>query len=101
VGLAEVTGDDRPVDRADDLAEQDLGRFAGEHVAAADPALGAHDARALEREEDLLEVGLGQAGAVGDLAHGGRRAALAVERERQQRSARIVAAGRDLHSAAS
>ena len=42
---------------------------AGEHVAAADAALGAHQPGALEGEQDLLEVGLGQAGALGDVAH--------------------------------
>ena len=54
-----------------DLAEGDLGRVAGEHVAAAHPPLGAHQPGALEGEEDLLEVGLGEAGALGDVAHRG------------------------------
>ena len=66
---------------------------AGEHVAAADAALRAHEARALHREQDLLEVGLGEAGALGDLLH--RRGLVgAVQREREQRARRVVAPGR-------
>ena len=45
-----------------------LGR-AGQHVAAADAALRAHQPGALQGEQDLLEVRLGKAGALGDVAH--------------------------------
>ena len=69
VGLAEVADHDRPVDGADDLAEGDLLRVAGQHVAAADAPLRAHQPGALEGQQDLLEVGLGEAGALGDVAH--------------------------------
>ena len=41
---------------------------AGQHVAAAHAPLGAHEPGALQREQDLLEVGLGEAGALGDVA---------------------------------
>ena len=57
----------RPVDRGDDLGERDLLGRAGEHVAAADAALGPHEPGALHREQDLLEVRLGQVRALGDL----------------------------------
>ena len=73
-----------------------LGR-AGEHVAAADAALRAHEPGALHREQDLLEVRLGEPGALGDLLHR-RRAVGAVQRERQQRPRRVVAPGRHLHA---
>src|SRR5207244_1318136 len=43
------------------------------------------------------EVWLRQAGAVGDVAHRGRPVGLAVQRQRQQGAACVVAAGRDLH----
>src|SRR5690606_13954970 len=92
----EVPGPDRPVDRGDDLGERDLRRLAGEHVAAADPALGPHEPRALQREEDLLEVGLGEARALRDVPHRGG-AVVAVQRQRQQRPARVVTSCRDLH----
>ena len=72
VRLAEVADGDGPVDRADDVAEGDRAGLAGQHVAAAHAPLRAHQAGALEREEDLLEVGLGQARALGDVAHRGR-----------------------------
>ena len=97
VGLAEVAGDDGAVDGAHDLAQRDLLRRAGQHVAAADAALRAHQTGALERQEDLLEVGLGEAGAVGDVAHRGRARRVVVQGEGQQRAAGVVAPGRDLH----
>ena len=68
VGLAEVAGHDRAVDGADDLGEADLLRVAGQDVAAADAPLRAHQTGALEGEEDLLEVRLGEARALGDVA---------------------------------
>ena len=52
---------------------------------------------ALEREEDLLEVRLGEPGALGDVAHRGGARLVGVERERQQRPARVVAPRRDPH----
>ena len=87
---------ERAVDRGEDLRERDrLGR-AGEHVAAADAALRAHEPRALHREQDLLEVGLGEVRALRDLLHRRGRVG-AVERERQQRARGVVASGRHLH----
>ena len=60
---------------------------AGEHVATAHAALRAHEPGALHREQDLLEVRLGEAGALGDLLHR-RRALGAVQREREERARR-------------
>ncbi len=94
----EVAGDDRAVDGGHDLGEGDLRRGAREHVATADAALGADEPGTLQREEDLLEVGLGKPGALGDVPHRGRAFAVRVQRERQQRPARIVTSGGDLHS---
>jgi hypothetical protein len=59
VGLAEVADRDGAVDRAHDVRERDGRRLAGQHVAAAHPPLGPDQAGALERQEDLLEIGLG------------------------------------------
>ena len=72
-----------------------LGR-AREHVAAADAALRAHEARALHREQDLLEVRLGEVRALGDLLHR-RRPVRLVQREREQRPRGVVAPRRHLH----
>ena len=60
---------------------------AGQHVAAADAPLGAHEPGALEGEQDLLQVGLGEAGALGDVAHRRGARLVGVQRERQQRPA--------------
>ena len=46
---------------------------AGQHVAAAHAPLRPHQAGALQGEQDLLEVGLGEAGALGDVADRRRR----------------------------
>ena len=73
VGFAEVAGVDRPVDGGDDLGQGDGLGGPGEHVAAPDASLGAHEAHALQAEQDLLEVGLGESGALGEVAHRGGR----------------------------
>ena len=99
VGLAEVADRDRTVDGGDDLGQADLLGRAGEHVAAPDPALGAHQPGALEREQDLLEVGLGEPGALGDVAHRRGPGLVGVQGERQQRPAGVVAPGRHPHGA--
>jgi len=59
VGLPEVARHDGTIDGRDDLGERDVLGRPREHVPAADPALGTHQARPLQGEEDLLEVGLG------------------------------------------
>ncbi len=98
VGLAEVAERDRAVDGRHDLRQPDLLRRAGEHVAAADAALGAHQPGALQRQQDLLQVRLGQAGALGDVADRRRPAVVGVERERQQGPTGVVTSCRHLHA---
>ena len=89
-------GRERAVDRGEDVGQRDLRGVTGEDVPAAHTALRAHEPGALDRQEDLLEIGLGEAGPLGDLLH--RRGPVgAVQRERQQRSRRVVAPRRDLH----
>ncbi len=97
VGEPEVTGHDGPVDRGDDLGQGDLLGWPGQHVAAADPPLGTDQAGALQGQQDLLEVGLGQAGALGDVPDRGGALPVRVEGQRQQRPAGIVTSSRYLH----
>ena len=85
-----------PSTALDDLGQRDLLRWSGEHVAAAHAPLGAHEAGALEGQEDLLEVRLGEARALRDVAHRRGRGA-GVQGEREQRPARVVPTGRHLH----
>ncbi len=89
VGLPEVAGGDGAVDRRDDLGQGDLLGWAGQHVAAADAPLRADQAGPLEGQEDLLEVGLGERGALGDVPDRGGRLG-AVQGEREQRPAGVV-----------
>src|ERR687891_1022177 len=98
VRLAEVAHGDRPVDGADDVAQRDGGRFPGEDVAAAHSPLRADQPRTLERQQDLLQVGLGEPGALGDVPDRGRPGLGRVQRQRQQRPAGVVTACRDLHA---
>src|SRR3954467_6307983 len=91
MGLAEVAGDDGPVHGGDDLPERDLLRWAGQYVPAADAALGAHQTSALERQQDLLEIGLRQAGALGDVTDRGGTVFHGVEGERKKGAAGVVA----------
>ena len=96
VRLAEVAGGDRPVDRGDDLGERDLFGRPRQDVATADTTLGAHQPGTLECQEDLLEIGLGQAGADGDVAHRGGRLG-AVQGEGEERPAGVVTPRRNPH----
>jgi hypothetical protein len=97
VRLAEVPEGDRAVDRGEDLGDADLLGGAREDVPATHAALRADQAGALQCEQDLLQVGLRQARALGDVAD--RRGASLVdsERERQQGAAGVVASGRHSH----
>ena len=65
--LAEVSDDDRAVDRTHYLAEGDLLRQPGEDVPAPHAPLGADEAGALERQQDLLQIGLRKACPLGDV----------------------------------
>lgn len=69
VWLTEVTDHDGTIDRADDRSEGHFLWRTGQHVATADSTLGADQARALQREEDLFEVGLGERGSLSDVAY--------------------------------
>ena len=70
----------------------------GEHVAAADTPLRAHQSGALHRQQDLLQIGLRQRRALGDLLHRGGPFA-AAECEREEGAGRVIAARRDFHLA--
>src|SRR6185437_14953516 len=74
----------------------DVGRRVREHVAAPHATLRAHEPGALHRQQDLLEVGLGERGALRDLLHR-RGAFVAAQREREQGAGRVVTPSRDLH----
>lgn len=67
MGFTEVTERDWSVYRRNDFGEPDLGCGAGEHVSAADAALGPDETGAFECQQDLFEVWLGKAGASGNV----------------------------------
>lgn len=94
--LTEITESDGAVDRSNDHPDRDLGWIASHDIAAADTALGPNQASALERKQDLLEVGLGQTGALCNIAHRSRPTVV-VEDQGQQRAARVVSPRRHRH----
>ena len=72
--LAEIAESDRAVDCSNDHPDRDLGRVASHHVAAADTTFGSNQTRPFERQQDLLQVRLGQTCAFRNIAHRGRPA---------------------------
>jgi len=74
VRVTEVAQDNRTVDGSEDFSQVDLGRRASEHITAADASFGSNEAGALEGQQNLLQVRLGEAGALGYVSHGGRAA---------------------------
>lgn len=96
--FAEVSDGDRTIDRGDDLGQLDIGGLAGECVTAADTALGTDEAGSLQREKNLLEIGLGQTGAFCDVANRRRAGLRLVEGQAQKSPTRIVTTGRNTHA---
>ena len=97
VGLTEVARHDWSVDRGHDLGECDALSRARQYVASSDAALGAYETHAFEAQEDLFEVRLGQAGTSCQVPHRGRNREVDAQGETQQRSAGVVAPGRNSH----
>jgi hypothetical protein len=81
VWLAEVAEGDRAVRCRDDVREANLLRALGKHVTTSDTALGLHEPRAFQDEEDLLEIRLGETGSRSDVPHRGRSRVVTVEGE--------------------
>ena len=79
--LTEVAEGDRSIGCSDDVGESDLLGALGEHVAAADTALGLHEPGAFQDEEDLFEVRLGESCACGDVPNRGRSRVISMERK--------------------
>ncbi len=93
VGLAKVTRHDWPIDGSDNLTEGQLLGWAGQDVTPANAALTGNDSGALEREQDLFQVGLGESGALRDVSDRGRATLFFVEGEAEQRTAGVVTSG--------
>lgn len=91
VRLAKITSDDRTVDRGHDLGERDRFGVSSEDIAASDTALGPDQSHALETEQDLLEVRLGESGALGEVPYRGWRGLVFSEGQTEQRPACVVA----------
>jgi hypothetical protein len=91
MGLAKVTGGDWSIDRGHDFCQSDGLCGAGEHVTAAHTALGAYETDALQAQENLFEVGLGESGSFGQVANRGGLAVIVAKGQAEQRPAGVVA----------
>lgn len=98
VRRTKVAESDRTVNGRNDVGQLDIGRISGEHVPATDASLGFHDSRTFEREQDLLEVRLGQCGSFGNIPDRGRSGFVSVERERKQSPTGIISPRRHSHA---
>ena len=96
-GRPKSPGGDRAVDGSDDLTERDLRRRPCEHVTAAHATFRTNETGSFQGEEDLLEVRLGEPGAVSDVADRSRAELVGVQGQRQKCAARVVTTCRDLH----
>ncbi len=67
--LTEVSGGDRSIHGSDDLRQRYGLCGSSEHIAAPNASFRAHEPDSLQAEQDLLEVGLGESGALGEVAH--------------------------------
>lgn len=90
VRLAEITNGDGSVHGRNDFAQLDGAGIARQHVAAADAALGTHETRALEGQQDLFEIGLRQPGAFSDVPNRSRPGGLSVDCQRQKSPTGII-----------
>ena len=97
--LAEITERDRTIDGGHDLGQQDLVGRTRQHVSAAHSAFGSDESGALEGEQNLFEVRLRERCSLGDVANRSRSCFVVAERERKERSTRIIASGRHSHAA--
>ena len=98
VRLTKVAGHNWSVDGGDNLGQSDAAGVFGQNVATTDAPLRANEAYALQAEQNLFEVGLGESSALGEVTDRNRVVEVVTEREAQQRSAGVVTSGRHLHA---
>jgi hypothetical protein len=90
VGFAKVARRDRSIDRGHDLSQGDGFGGPGEHVAAAHATLGAHQPDALQAQQDLLKVWLGETRTFSEVANRRGLAVIVAKGQAQQRPTGVV-----------
>jgi hypothetical protein len=81
VRLSKIAKRDWAISCRNDLRKQDVLRRSSEHVPATDAALGLHESGALEDEQDLFEIRLGQTCSRSDVTYRGWSAFAGVKSE--------------------
>lgn len=97
VRLAKVTGHNGPVHGGDNFGQGDVVGVAGQDVPTANTSLGTYEADALQDQENLLEIRLGETRSRSQISHRSGREGGFVERERQQRATGVITASGNLH----
>jgi hypothetical protein len=64
VRLTKVAGDNWTINGGHYFGQCDAGSISGQYVASTDTSLGANQANALETEQDLFQIGLGESRAL-------------------------------------
>ena len=95
--LTKITHSDGAINCGNNFGESNVFRCFCKDVSATNAALGLHESRTFQHEENLLEVRLGEPRALGDVTHRGGPARVGVEGERQERPARIITPGGHSH----
>jgi hypothetical protein len=83
VGLAEVASGDRSIHGGDNLSQSYGFGGPGEDVPASDAAFRSDQSHALQTEQDLLKIGLGESGALSEVTHRGRQLIIVTEGQTQ------------------
>jgi len=83
VRLTKVARDNGTIDRRHDLRQRYGFSAAREHVAPTNTTFGAYEPDPLQTEQNLLEVGLGQTGAFGQITNGSGMGAIVAKRKAQ------------------
>lgn len=78
--FTKITESDRTINCGHDFGQLDLAGWSCKHVAAANAAFALYEARALQGEQDLLQIWLGKTCSFGDIAHTGWAGGLLMQR---------------------
>lgn len=96
--FTKITKGDRTINCGHNFGQPDLAGWSCKHVAATHAAFALHEARALQGEQDLLQIWLGESCSFGDVAHTGWAGGLLMQGQGQQRPTCIVTTGRYAHA---
>ena len=90
VRFAEISECDGPINCREDLRKANVGGFASEYIPAPHTSFRTNNSCAFERKQDLLEVWLGECGALGNVSNRGWAGVVSSKSEGEQCPTGIV-----------